>query len=158
MLSLPLSHESRPLRTRRPALDSEVHFSIWWGPYEGYHVRNHPSHALLFDPHTLLVSRSFGESAGGESVALQMVTNGGNPEGLFRAAWMDSGSLPPSENSSALQPTFDSFAADVGCASAKNVLACLRDTPLEAFIGAMNKTESFLSFKVATSACHATRS
>ena len=87
-----------------------------------------------------------------------MLANNGNTEGLFRAAWMDSGSLPPSENPSALQPTFDSFAVDVGCASTKDVLACLREAPLEAFIGAMNKTESFLSFKVATSACHAKRS
>lgn len=38
------------------------------------------------------MSCSWGESAGSISVALQMLTNGGNPEGLFRGAFMQSGS------------------------------------------------------------------
>ena len=37
----------------------------------------------------------WGESAGAISVALQMLTNGGDPEGLFRAAFMNSGSPVP---------------------------------------------------------------
>ena len=38
---------------------------------------------------------SWGESAGAISVALQMVTNGGNTEGLFRGAFMQSGGPIP---------------------------------------------------------------
>ncbi|KAF8838657.1 alpha/beta-hydrolase, partial [Paxillus ammoniavirescens] len=34
----------------------------------------------------------WGESPGAMSVALQLVTNGGDPDGLFRAAFMRSGS------------------------------------------------------------------
>ena len=44
---------------------------------------------------SLLTSPSWGESAGSISVSLQMLTNGGNTEGLFRAAFMQSGSPPP---------------------------------------------------------------
>ena len=39
-----------------------------------------------------LTPLSWGESAGSISVSLQMVTNGGDTEGLFRAAFMESGS------------------------------------------------------------------
>jgi hypothetical protein len=35
---------------------------------------------------------SWGERAGAISVSLQMLTNDGNPDGLFRAAFMQSGS------------------------------------------------------------------
>ena len=41
------------------------------------------------DTHLLV---SWGESAGATSVAVQMLTNGGDTEGLFRAAVMNSGS------------------------------------------------------------------
>lgn len=37
---------------------------------------------------------SFGQSAGAISVGLQMVTNGGNAEGLFRGAFMQVGHVP----------------------------------------------------------------
>ena len=39
----------------------------------------------------MIVLYRWGESAGAISVALQMVANGGNTEGLFRAAFMESG-------------------------------------------------------------------
>jgi carboxylesterase type B len=38
---------------------------------------------------------SWGESAGAASVSLQMLTNDGHPNGLFRAAFMQSGFLAP---------------------------------------------------------------
>lgn len=43
-------------------------------------------------------SHSWGESAGAISVALQMLTNGGNTEGLFRGGFMQSGSPIPVRN------------------------------------------------------------
>lgn len=43
----------------------------------------------------LRVFGSWGESAGAISVALHMVSNGGNTEGLFRAGFMESGSPIP---------------------------------------------------------------
>ena len=44
---------------------------------------------------SLLTSLSWGESAGSISVSLHMLVNGGNNEGLFRAAFMESGSPLP---------------------------------------------------------------
>ena len=51
---------------------------------------------------SLLTSFSWGQSAGSVSVSLQMVTNGGDAEGLFRAAFMQSGSPPPTTDITAV--------------------------------------------------------
>ncbi|KAI0351843.1 carotenoid ester lipase precursor [Trametes cingulata] len=88
----------------------------------------------------------WGESAGSQSVAFQMLTNGGNTDGLFRAGWMESGSALPSGSFSKLQPTFDFIASETGCASARDVLACLREVPAAAITAAMDKTPTFLGF------------
>ncbi|TFK87018.1 carotenoid ester lipase precursor [Polyporus arcularius HHB13444] len=89
----------------------------------------------------------WGESAGSQSVLFQMVTNGGNTEGLFRAGWMESGSALPTRDFSKLQPTFDLIVSETGCASARDRLACLRGVPAEAIAAAMDKTPTFLSFQ-----------
>ncbi|EIW58887.1 carotenoid ester lipase precursor [Trametes versicolor FP-101664 SS1] len=89
----------------------------------------------------------WGESAGSQSVAFQMVTNGGHTEGLFRAGWMESGSALPSGDFSKLQPTFDFIASETGCASANDVLECLRQAPVDAITAAMNRTPTFLGFQ-----------
>lgn len=96
------------------------------------------------------MSSSWGESAGSQSVTFQMITNGGNTEGLFRAAWMESGSAFPSGNSSKIQPTFDFIVSETGCSSARDSLACLREVPVEKITAAMDKTPTFLSFQVCT--------
>ncbi|KAI0628200.1 carotenoid ester lipase precursor [Trametes polyzona] len=88
----------------------------------------------------------WGESAGSQSVTFQMLTNGGNTEGLFRAGWMESGSALPAGDFSKLQPTFDFIASEVGCASARDVLQCLRGVPADAITAAMNQTPTFLGF------------
>ncbi|KAI0699605.1 carotenoid ester lipase precursor [Cerioporus squamosus] len=89
----------------------------------------------------------WGESAGSQSVLFQMVTNGGNTEGLFRAGWMESGSALPTRDFSKLQPTFDFIVSETGCASARDPLACLRAVPAKAIAAAMDKTPTFLSFE-----------
>ena len=43
-----------------------------------------------------MVLYSWGESAGWMSVALQMLYNGSNTEGLFRSGFMESGTALPS--------------------------------------------------------------
>ncbi|CDO68164.1 hypothetical protein BN946_scf184938.g16 [Trametes cinnabarina] len=75
-----------------------------------------------------------------------MLTNNGNPEGLFRAAWMESGGVSPVGNVSKLQPNFDFIASETGCASARDVVECLRQAPPEVIKAAMDKTPTFLSF------------
>ncbi|OJT04264.1 Lipase 4 [Trametes pubescens] len=87
----------------------------------------------------------WGESAGALSVAHQMVANGGDTEGLFRAAWMESGSLYSAGDIEELQPTFDFIASEAGCASAKDPLACLREVPAEVIVKAMDKTPTIFS-------------
>ena len=88
----------------------------------------------------------------------QMITNGGDTEGLFRAGWMESGSALPTRDFSKLQPTFDFIVAETGCSSARDPVACLREVPAEVITAAMDKTPTFLSFQVQTEptcACHA---
>ena len=93
---------------------------------------------------------SWGESAGAWSVMLQMATNDGNPEGLFRAGWMESGSVLSVGNSSKLQPIYDFIVSETGCASANDTLACLREVPTSVFSAAMDKTPTLLDFRVSS--------
>ena len=78
-------------------------------------------------PHVYLLR--WGESAGAESVSLQMVTNGGNPEGLFRGAFMQSGSPVPTGDIVLGQATYDAVVAKTNCSGAADTLQCLRGVP-----------------------------
>ncbi|KAI0628193.1 carotenoid ester lipase [Trametes polyzona] len=89
----------------------------------------------------------WGESAGSQSVAFHMLANNGNTEGLFRAAWMESGSVSPAGNVSKVQPNFDFIASETGCANEIDILECLRHVPASAIQAAMNKTATYLSFQ-----------
>ena len=94
---------------------------------------------------------SFGESAGGEGVTDQLLANEGDPKGLFRAAWMDSGfTFPANSSIASQQPTFDLIVSDVGCTDFDDKLGCLRNVSTDALTIAMNKTASFLGFSVGT--------
>lgn len=77
-----------------------------------------------------------------------MLTNDGNNEGLFRAAWMESGSVSPAGNVSKVQPNFDFIASETGCASSIDILECLREVPASAIQAAMDRTATYLSFQV----------
>lgn len=70
-----------------------------------------------------------GESAGGISASLQLVTNGGNSEGLFRGIFSLSGA--PIGVGSILngQNEFDFVATAVGCTGVNKTLDCLRKAP-----------------------------
>lgn len=93
---------------------------------------------------------SWGESAGAMSVALQMVTNGGDTEGLFRGAFMQSGMVLPSGDVSLGQQDYDNLVQAAGCAGAKDTLECLRQVPFPTLKDAVNMSPSFLSYRV----CH----
>lgn len=96
----------------------------------------------------LYESISWGESAGAISVALQMLTNGGDTEGLFRGAFMESGSPIPTSDVTGGQVTYDTIVKEVGCASASDTLNCLRSVPFNVLASAVDLTPNIFSEEV----------
>ncbi|EMD39896.1 hypothetical protein CERSUDRAFT_150639 [Gelatoporia subvermispora B] len=88
----------------------------------------------------------WGESAGAISVALQMLTNGGNAEGLFRGAVMDSGSPIPMGDITHGQQYYDFILEQTDCAGATDTLGCLRQLPYVTLKAAVDRTPNILSF------------
>ncbi|KAI0373606.1 alpha/beta-hydrolase [Pilatotrama ljubarskyi] len=78
----------------------------------------------------------WGTSAGSISVALQMITNGGNNEGLFRGAIMNSGSAPPTGDIELVQSAYDTVVENAGCAGTEDTLECLRNVPTDTLLAA----------------------
>ncbi|KAF9254184.1 carotenoid ester lipase precursor [Marasmius fiardii PR-910] len=89
----------------------------------------------------------WGESAGSISVALQMVTNGGNTENLFRAAFMESGATIPVGDISHGQFYYDQIVSETGCSSSADTLACLREVPYQTLKDAINRTPNIFSYQ-----------
>ncbi|ETW82212.1 Esterase/Lipase [Heterobasidion irregulare TC 32-1] len=87
----------------------------------------------------------WGESAGSVSVALQMITNGGNSEGLFHGAFMQSGSPLIVGDITHGQPYYDLIVNEVGCNGTEDTLQCLREAPYEKFQAASSSTPSLFS-------------
>jgi acetylcholinesterase len=106
-------------------------------------------HFLLLRSSQLLNSR-WGESAGAASVASQMLTNGGNAEGLFRAGFMQSGSpLPIGDIANApSQAIYDSIVGQVGCSGASDTLQCLKTVPVEQLKQAFDSVPGIFSYTV----------
>ncbi|EIW81508.1 alpha beta-hydrolase [Coniophora puteana RWD-64-598 SS2] len=89
----------------------------------------------------------WGESAGAISVALQMLTNGGNTEGLFRAGFMQSGSPIPVGDITLGQQYYDFLVDQTGCASSDDTLECLRGVEYETLMDAINQTPNIFSYQ-----------
>ncbi|CCL99218.1 uncharacterized protein FIBRA_01233 [Fibroporia radiculosa] len=79
----------------------------------------------------------WGESAGSFSVGLHMVLNDGDPEGLFRAAVMESGSAYALRNVSAAQQYYDFLVEYTDCTEQADTLNCLRQAPYEQIVAAV---------------------
>ena len=82
-----------------------------------------------------------------------MTTNGGDPEGLFRGAFMQSGSPIPTGDIENGQGDYDKLVAQTGCTGAKDTLQCLREAPFDALMKAVNDTPSSNSYRVHRSLC-----
>jgi carboxylesterase type B len=84
------------------------------------------------------------------SIALHMVTNGGNTEGLFHGAFMESGAVLPRGDISIGQHDYDDLVRETGCAGAEDTLDCLRQLPFAMFKEAMDTFPRTISYRV----CH----
>jgi len=84
------------------------------------------------------------------SAALQMVTNGGNTEGLFHGAFMQSGAVIPFGDISLGQQDYDDLVRATGCTSVEDTLECLRQLPYPTLKEAMNRSPGINSYRV----CH----
>ncbi|KAI0046110.1 alpha/beta-hydrolase [Auriscalpium vulgare] len=101
-------------------------------------------HAFGGDPSKVTI---WGESAGAISVALQLVTNGGNSEGLFRGAFMQSGSTQSIGPIADGQRYYDALVANVSCAAANDTLQCLREAPIDKLRTAINASPGMFAFQ-----------
>ncbi|KAG0704092.1 Alpha/Beta hydrolase protein [Suillus ampliporus] len=88
----------------------------------------------------------WGQSAGAMSVGIHMVANNGNPEGLFRAAFMESGSPLPVGDITRGQPYYDFIVDQTGCTNSSDTLQCLREAPYATLMDAINQTPNFLGY------------
>ncbi|KAI0793614.1 carotenoid ester lipase [Fomes fomentarius] len=109
----------------------------------GLHWVNRFISAFGGDPSKVTI---WGESAGAISVALHMLTNDGNTEGLFRAGIMSSGSLVPTGDIIDLQGTYNFVVDQVGCSRSSDTLACLRTVPADDLVAAANNTPELTSY------------
>ncbi|KAG9308449.1 Alpha/Beta hydrolase protein [Chiua virens] len=90
---------------------------------------------------------SWGQSSGAISVGLHMVTNGGNPDGLFRAAFMQSGSPNAVGDITHGQPHYDALVSATGCSGSTDTLQCLREVPYEMLLDAVNQSPGIYSYQ-----------
>ncbi|TCD65524.1 hypothetical protein EIP91_002532 [Steccherinum ochraceum] len=86
----------------------------------------------------------WGQSAGAMSVSLQLLTNGGDAEGLFRGAIMESGSATSISDGDG-QDLYDELVTQTGCANTTDTLECLRQAPFAVLKAAIDATPSALS-------------
>jgi acetylcholinesterase len=91
---------------------------------------------------------SWGESAGAISVALHMLTNNGNQQGLFRGAVMQSGGPIPVGDIEHGQQYYDYMVEKTGCKRSSDTLKCLREVPYNTFKKAMDSSPNFFAFQV----------
>ncbi|KAH9850188.1 carotenoid ester lipase precursor [Lenzites betulinus] len=87
----------------------------------------------------------WGESAGAISAALHMVANGGNSQGLFRGAFMQSGSPIPVGDITHGQGDYDALVSKTGCTGAADTLQCLRQVPYATLKNAVDASPDIFS-------------
>ncbi|KAI9457437.1 carotenoid ester lipase precursor, partial [Lactarius psammicola] len=89
----------------------------------------------------------WGQSAGSISISFQMLANGGNTEGLFHAAFMQSGSPLPVGDITNGQKYYDELVKRTDCSGSSDTLACLREAPYEKLKAAMDSSPSIFAYQ-----------
>ncbi|KAI9447105.1 carotenoid ester lipase precursor [Russula earlei] len=89
----------------------------------------------------------WGESAGAISVALHMLVNKGDQEGLFRGAIMQSGGPIPVGDIEDGQEHYDELVKNAGCDKSTDTLECLRLIPYDRFKYAMDLSPDFFAYR-----------
>lgn len=118
-------------------------------PYHQYCFCTYMEMLIFFLPTPCsLLSYSWGESAGAISIALHMLTNGGDTEGLFRGAFMESGSPIPVGDITGGQPYYDDLVERTGCSGSSDTLECLRGVEYQTLLDAVNQSPSIFSYQV----------
>ncbi|OCH84708.1 carotenoid ester lipase precursor [Obba rivulosa] len=79
----------------------------------------------------------WGANSGSISAGFQMLNNGGDSEGLFSGAWMQSGFPLPLNTYSELQGTYDTLVNQTTCQGSSDSLDCLRRLPFNEVYQAM---------------------
>ena len=77
-----------------------------------------------------------------------MITNGGDTEGLFRGAFMESGSPIPVGDITGGQPYYDELVESTGCSGSSDTLECLRGVDYDTLKAAMDQTPSIFAYQV----------
>jgi hypothetical protein len=77
-----------------------------------------------------------------------MLANGGDAEGLFHGAFMQSGSPPNLGDITRGQPVYDILVQETGCSGSGDTLECLRNVPASTFQAAIDMSPSVLSNEV----------
>ncbi|KAH8981886.1 carotenoid ester lipase precursor [Lactarius akahatsu] len=89
----------------------------------------------------------WGESAGAISVAMQMITNKGNNENLFRGGVMQSGGPIPVGDIENGQRYYDFMVEKTGCKGRADTLDCLRKVPYATYKKAMDESPNMFSYQ-----------
>jgi acetylcholinesterase len=76
-----------------------------------------------------------------------MLTNGGNTEGLFRGAFMQSGAPIPAGDITHGQQYYDAIVMQTGCSGSADTLDCLRTVPYSSLKAAINKSPGFFAYQ-----------
>ncbi|TDL14964.1 carotenoid ester lipase precursor [Rickenella mellea] len=89
----------------------------------------------------------WGQSAGAVSIGLHMVVNNGRTNGLFRGAFMQSGSPPFLSDITTGQQYYDQLIINTGCTNASDTLACLRSVSADVLLNAVNVSPNLFSYQ-----------
>ncbi|CDO72193.1 hypothetical protein BN946_scf184970.g45 [Trametes cinnabarina] len=123
----------------------EIDIAYLTSPIERLALRWIQKYISAFGGDPTKVTMCMGRERGAISVALHLITNGGNSEGLFRGAFMQSGSPIPVGDITHGQADYDTLVSETGCSGAADTLQCLRQVPYDKLKKAVDASPGIFS-------------